>query len=193
MENVTREAWLNQAAQELKPLYQEHKYAVPDNLHISCGFPSRSALSGKKQRIGECWSDEASDTKQFEIFISPVLADSVKVLDVLAHELVHAIVGHKAKHGAIFRKCAQAIGLEGKMTSTHAGDALKAKLEAIAAKLGAYPHGALHAMTNGKDKQSTRLLKCECPKCGYTVRVTKKWLDVGEPLCASGHGPMLPA
>ena len=32
-------------------------------------------------------------------------------------------------------------------------------------------------------KQSARMLKAECPECGYTIRLTKKWADVGLPSC----------
>jgi len=28
-------------------------------------------------------------------------------------------------------------------------------------------------------KQSTRMLKTECSECGYTIRLTKKWADLG--------------
>lgn len=40
-------------------------------------------------------------------------------------------------------------------------------------------------------KQTTRLKKCECKAegCGYTVRVTQKWLEVGPPHCPL-HGAM---
>jgi hypothetical protein len=28
------------------------------------------------------------------------------------------------------------------------------------------------------------MLKCECSTCGYTVRITRKWLDAaGPPIC----------
>jgi hypothetical protein len=27
------------------------------------------------------------------------------------------------------------------------------------------------------------MLKAECPECGYTVRLAKKWADVGLPSC----------
>ena len=37
---------------------------------------------------------------------------------------------------------------------------------------------------------SSRLLKVACGTCGYTVRVTRKWLDVGLPHCPE-HGPMV--
>src|SRR3970282_413591 len=124
--------------------------------------------------------------KVFEVFISPTLAEPVKVLDVLTHELVHATVGLKAKHGKLFKRCALAVGLEGKMRSTHAGDALVKLLTGHAKTLGHYPHDELEHMTTGERKQGTRLLKAECGACGYTGRVTRKWLDAaGAPLCPS--------
>lgn len=30
---------------------------------------------------------------------------------------------------------------------------------------------------------TTRLVRCECPKCGYLVRTTRKWLDIAVPTC----------
>lgn len=38
-------------------------------------------------------------------------------------------------------------------------------------------------------KQTTRLRKAECGECGYNVRVTSKWLEVGPPHCPQ-HGAM---
>jgi hypothetical protein len=36
------------------------------------------------------------------------------------------------------------------------------------------------------------LLKAYCEKCGYTVRVTSKWLAVGLPACGDRkHGRMV--
>jgi hypothetical protein len=180
----TREQWLNAATDKLRPLFKQAGYEVPANVRTTCGFPHKSAFASR-QRIGECWSDTASEGKVFEIFISPVKADPVEVLDVLAHELVHATVGLAAKHNGPFRKCATAIGLEGKMTSTHAGKELKGRLQDIAEALGPYPHKKLtKSMTNGEKKQTTRLIKCECNECGYTVRTTQAWLDLaGAPIC----------
>lgn len=45
--------------------------------------------------------------------------------------------------------------------------------------------------STAKPKQTTRLKKCECQECGYTVRVTQKWLEVGPPHCPE-HGAMTP-
>lgn len=30
----------------------------------------------------------------------------------------------------------------------------------------------------------------ECPECGYTVRTTQKWLDVGAPFCPTDNIPL---
>ncbi|WP_323162822.1 hypothetical protein [Stenotrophomonas maltophilia] len=38
-------------------------------------------------------------------------------------------------------------------------------------------------------KQTTRLHKASCSECGYTVRVTSKWLEIGPPHCPA-HGAM---
>lgn len=34
-----------------------------------------------------------------------------------------------------------------------------------------------------KGPQTTRMRKCWCEKCGYTIRTTAKWLATGVPLC----------
>ena len=31
-----------------------------------------------------------------------------------------------------------------------------------------------------------RQLKAVCKECGYTVRVTRKWLNIGVPVCPCG-------
>ena len=70
-----------------------------------------------------------------------------------------------------------------KWTECNPGEELAEKLEKIGEKLGPYPHASL--MINKREgKQTTRLLKVQCPECGYVARVTRKWLDeVGGPLC----------
>ena len=35
-------------------------------------------------------------------------------------------------------------------------------------------------------KQGTRLKKVECISCGYVVRITQKWIDIGLPVCVCG-------
>lgn len=187
-----REAWLNSVCTMLRDHFEDSGYTIPSNVRMTCGFPSRSAISTKNQRIGECWSDSMSDGKVFEIFISPVLDNTQRVVDVLAHELIHATVGLKASHGPAFKKCATAIGLTGKMTATIAGPKFLAWYDSAKdAFPGDYPHERLNA-SNRPKKQTTRLVKCVCDECGYVARTTLKWIEqAGAPVCPiDGHGEM---
>ncbi len=50
-------------------------------------------------------------------------------------------------------------------------------------KLGPYPHHSLNPIVKDK-KQGIRLIKAECPGCGYIIRTTRKWFEgVGLPIC----------
>ncbi len=135
----TREQWLSEATTELRTLFKQHGVDLPLEVRSSCGFPSKSALSNKNRRIGECWSARASADKHAEIFISPTISDSMRVLDILAHELVHACHPNDG-HGKLFKRTALAIGLEGKMTATVAGEKFKLWATPVLEKLGIYPH-----------------------------------------------------
>ena len=181
----TREEWLNKAETKLRPLFKQAGFNIPPNIRVSCGWPSARGTSSKNKTIGQCWSSNNSGDGTFEIFISPVLEDSCRVLDVLAHELVHATVGLECGHKGDFRRCAVGIGLTGKMTATTASEELKAKLGEIVSVIGEYPHAQLSA--SSLKKQSTRLIKAECNGCGMVIRTTQKWIDeTGLPECACG-------
>ena len=182
----TREEWLGRMVDALRPTFAEHGYPLPERIRVSCGWPSRSALSRKAKRIGEAWSHRCSGDGAHETFLSPVLADPIDVGAVLVHELVHHAVGVEHGHKGPFRKLAVAVGLTGRMTATTAGDALRAHLHALAERLGPYPHAVLTG-TDGRKKQPTRMLKVTCADCGCIVRMTRQWLDtVGAPTCACG-------
>jgi len=106
-------------------------------------------------------------------------------LDVLVHEAVHAVDDCQSGHKEAFKRTALAVGLEGKMTATHAGDKLKAELERIIKVLPPLTHGALDLST--RKKQPTRLVKLECDNCGMIIRTTAKWIEqTGNPDCACG-------
>jgi hypothetical protein len=176
-----REAWLNQAVIELKPLFKQKGYEMPV-LRVSCGFASTGSL----RHIGQCFPTTLSETGENEIFISPVLDQPVEVLETLVHEIVHAIDDCKNSHGKAFKKIAIALGLEGKMRSTHAGTNLKAKLSEIGEHLGDYPHQKIN-IRKPQRKSVVQRPKARCEECGYEVRVLKKWQHLGPPYCPQ-HG-----
>ena len=181
---ATREEWLERMTTALRPKFKKAGYALPRRVRVSCGWPAEGALR-KEMRIGECWVASASEGGTPEIFVSPALADSVQVAGTLVHELIHAVLPEKEDHGKKFRAAMAPLGLEGKATATTIGDELRAELAGIVKEIGPYPHARIKFNRRTK-KQSTRLLKAACPECGYTIRVTAKWVEVGLPTCVCG-------
>lgn len=192
MKHETRESWLNAAADVIRKNFadefgQHFQTAGAmhlDNLLVSAGFPSKMGLTN---RIGECWRAEASgDKTQHHIFINPRLEDPIEVVATLAHEMVHAADNGENGHKGPFTKMVRAMGLEGKPTATFAGEDFKAFVEKVLVEVGEYPHVKLVSVAAPK-KQTTRMLKVEAKCCGYTVRTTQKWLEIGSPMCPCGN------
>jgi hypothetical protein len=187
-----RALWLHKAAVMLTPLIDgvSQHGNVPDNLRYSVGFPKGGGGKGATT-IGQCWGPQSSADGHAEIFISPVLGvtddsaafdETVNVLQILAHELIHACVGVEAGHKKPFKQVAVAIGLEGKMTATVAGPLFVETVRGWIGEHGFFPMGKLAVAKRGS--KGSRLVKCECSDCGYVARVTRKWLDqAGAPIC----------
>lgn len=196
---MTREDWLAQAAdliytQLITPLAV---MKPGQRFQVSCGFPSRGALSASRRRVGECWAAEScTDGKTRHIFITPLMDELIDgtgdgVLPTLVHELVHTVSppGHRGE----FRRIALAIGLEGKMSASVVGRELGEKLMRLVQPLGPYPHARIDPRTQRK-VQKCRFVKVEavnCTACSYVARTTRKWLDeVGQLRCPHGS-PMV--
>lgn len=184
----TREEWLTELTDMLRPLFAATDYPLPEKIRASCGFPSKGALAKKAKRIGEAWSSDQSEDQHFETFVTPMISDPLEVAAIQVHELCHCAAGLACKHRKPFTTVAKAVGLEGKMTATVAGEALLATLGEIVEEIGPYSHAKLVYNSNPK-KQGTRMILVRCPKlgCGYQVRTTKKWLEVGVPTCPCGE------
>jgi hypothetical protein len=165
---------------------------LPAQLRIAIGFTSSRRRS---RSTGECWNNQCSEDRHFEIFIRPDLGDSkdlmpMLVAEILGHELVHAAVGVAAGHGREFRRVARDIGLVGQMKATMAGPEFQKDMEQILAAAGPLPHGRLHlnvgasSHSNKRKKRYSSRISCVCGNCGFTVHTTRKWLNLaGAPLC----------
>jgi hypothetical protein len=187
---MLREEWLIESVSLMRNrLFRGHGFDVPEKIRISVGFP-RGARGGGSGAIGQCWSQVASADEHAEIFIHPLIEDPLRVLDIVAHELVHAVnfAAGQSGHGKVFKDIAVKVGLEGKMTETVAGERLLVDLRDFHRILGNYPHRSLATdAAAGPKKQGTRMLKLECAGCGYVVRTSQKWVDVGLPTCVCGE------
>lgn len=185
----TREQYLQSATTHLRKWYATLGYDLPV-IHASIGFPSTRATARQNQRIGECWHGDHQADGTPHIFISPVIEEGPRVLDILVHEHVHAFLPSGVGHKAPFALAMKALGLEGKPTATVAGEALTERLAKLDEKLGGYPHAALIPGDNRK-KQTTRLLKVWCEPCDYIVRMSRKPLEeLGPPICPGCNNNM---
>jgi hypothetical protein len=187
---ATREEWLGAAIEALRPTFDEIGQALPVKLRATCGWPTRGAISRKRRVIGECIAPTCSADGTTEVCVSPALAAPGDVLPVLVHELVHAsgIMTHRGK----FMPTCKRLGLDGKPTATVPGEDFAERYGPTLAALGAYPHAAIALQAKAAaERQSTRMLKCSCNRCGYTVRTSRKWVKIGLPSCVCGGGPMV--
>jgi hypothetical protein len=179
----TREGGLTEFHQRFSlPLFAEHGFNVPDNIRFSTGWPSVGALAKRKRRIGECWYPDSSAAQDHNIIVSLVRSDPFDVAETAIHEVCHTIAGADAGHKAPFKRVAVAVGLAGKMTATELGAELRERLHAFLPSIPPYPHAMVDG--SGRKKQSTRMLKALCPRCGeYLVRLSRKVADMGLPEC----------
>jgi hypothetical protein len=173
---MTREDWLNAFIDKARATFESVNAPLPINVRVAVGFTSKGV---RGTRIGEVWSDSASEDGHFEIFIKPTLEGAAPICATLTHELVHAAVGLAEGHGQAFKRVAMALGLQGKMTEVNASHDWYAWAIPIIEELGPMPYGALSTAgySSARRKQKTALLKLECPVCGWLARVTAKHID----------------
>jgi predicted Zn-ribbon and HTH transcriptional regulator len=184
---TTRELWLQNAVDLLSPIFKNKGYTIP-KIQVSCGFPS---TGNKSKHVGQCWGRSSTNDGTNQLFISPVLDESIQVLDTLVHELVHAVDDCMHHHGPEFKKIATDVGLQGLMREASAGPWLLEQLTAISRQLGKYPHSKINLAHSSSKKTGSRP-RAKCKKCGYEVTPLKKWLHMGPPLCPKHTTEMEP-
>lgn len=188
-----RETYLESAIAAFRRLFKdEGKLDIPE-VRVSCGFPA--GQRGSKKFLGQTWDRAAAKDGLAQIFLSPLIDETIPVLTQLAHELIHATLGNDEGHGPEFSRVARSIGLGGAMRATVATDILEIWMrENIVSQLGEYPHAKLSLDDRekaGVAKQTTRMFKCVCKKTGYLCRVSREWLDkYGPPVSPATKKPM---
>ena len=155
-----REAWLQGAAAFLIDYLVERELPRVE-VRVSCGWPVRGGVS-RRTVIGQCFPPSASKDGKPQIFISPLLSDSIDVLGTLLHELIHASFGCRFGHGKEFSQAARRVGLAGPPTATTVGDVLRSVLFAYVEQVGPYPHAAITVKPKDKVGSRLRLYQCGC-------------------------------
>lgn len=191
---TVREAWLQRAARSMAKSWKKLGVEVPADVAVTCGFPGGGSPN---KRIGECWPRQRSTRGVNEVMINPILDQPLTVLDVLGHELLHAVDDCKSKHGKGFSKNSRAVGYSGGKHSSAETKAAKAALVALAKVLGPYPHGEV-IIVKKQQKESAGLHKFQCAVAGEgeaadVLYSTAKMVEVhGIPVCRCHGEPMVP-
>lgn len=192
---ATREEWLQLVADEVRPLFRQLANVDVPPFAVSIGWPHG------KRTIGECWPRQSSADKLNHVFIAPT-SDANQAVVTLIHEMCHVVDDAQNGHGAPFIKIAKAVGLvpHGGTSWLTAEAGLELITTTIAPMVGPkadfpkYPHGILLPREKAEKKQGTRMIKimCEDTGCGYTLRTTQKWIDLGLPSCYCGSDMEVP-
>ena len=198
----TREEWLSRAIELMRPEFEAAGAPLPERLAVSCIWPSENPQT----MIGECWVAEASSRGSVEVFISPGPRPGRRRPGRARHPAARA--GTRGRSPRPRQGVQGAGGGAGPERADDGNDRQPraARLHQLdrAAPAGLLPTRRHHRARRDRGsadrarrqadhpaprrpakKQSTRMLKAECPECGYTIRLAKKWADIGLPSCPS--------
>lgn len=183
----TREEYLVQAVEELRPVFASIGYGLPNHIRVACGFP----LDAKRTKaLGQYFPASLSKDGSHQVFISPKLDKPVEVIEALIHRLAQAHVG-TAGQASTFQVIVRLMLLKPMGVGRNAWAVTKGEsnfahaYESIIDSLGEYPNSELD-WEKALKKQGTRMLKATCPSCEYHVRLTKSMAGIGMPTCPCG-------
>jgi len=170
--NSVRTKWLEKAWLTLKSKFG---LDAPDKVQISFGFcasGNRKSSATGRQTLGQCTNDLIQNgdktEKQALVSVHPVNFKSpVDVLLVMLHEMIHAtgINNHRKE----FSTLAAGVGFTKPWTQPHPTPELAQRLGGMLEQIGDFPEG-WGDLPPSKPKQTTRMLKYECPVCSEIIR-----------------------
>ena len=165
---MTREQWLTVAAIRLgRTVVSLTSAETPENVRWSVGIPAKKRGRGARGTGQGFFSIHASGEStggQREVFVSPTLD------------------GERAGAAVLVALCEIAAATGGRASGLTLETATPVA-DAVLRSMPAYPHDAMRDTRTAGGSTGSRLVKASCPGCGYTVRVTRKWIAVGLPLC----------
>ena len=185
---MTREEWLHTAARLLlDEVILPETIAPRPPFRVSCGWPEGRRSAGA---IGVCYRRDRSADGHNEIFVSPNAADAALVIEILLHELIHAVDDCRDGHKGRFAEIALKVGFQRPLTTRNPNPSLEELCRFYAAELGEYPHAQLQKTDDddGEAGNGNRQLKLECGHCGIIMRasravIKKIGVDAACPAC----------
>ena len=169
---MNREQWLNNAMQSFALIINGNSSnGLPDKIKVSCSLTTKRDKKTPSETIHAKHSADGT----FNILISPLIADPIEVCKQLAIQLVNCAT---CDSNADFNRLCNALQFENTIPDTQFAIAFGE----LISELGDYPHAEVSLPDTAK--QSTRLLKAHCPKCGMKIWLTQKWINQGLPICS---------
>jgi hypothetical protein len=105
------EVWLAEAVELLRPTFRAAGHEIPP-VHVSIGFTTTGYRFGSKRFTqAMCFARRMSVDGINEIYIAPVIQTAEGILDLLTHELIHAVLDCHHGHGPEFQKIATGVAL----------------------------------------------------------------------------------
>lgn len=180
-----REAWLSRLAEGMASWFVDLGHPLP-TFRIVSGFPSGGE---RGHDVAEVWSDDGGAS--YTILVRPDTRDRIRLAAGLAHKLARIAAGPDDTDSQVFRRIAVSVGLRGRKTEEPPGALFRKLAKPVLRAVGPLPPspaGPPDALR--RPKQSTRLVKVSCARCGYVARVSRKWLDQSGPPHCPDHGAM---
>ena len=124
-----RNLWLAQAVTELRVYFTSVGLPLPSKVLVTVG---RTVLTEYGPALGQCTPARSRADRLPLITVNETLTDSVQILSVLTHELIHAADDCQCQHGPWFTAWARALGLIGPSNTSYPSPSLRSKLESMA-------------------------------------------------------------
>tara|TARA_B100000575_G_C23124478_1_gene651266 strand:+ start:131 stop:829 length:699 start_codon:yes stop_codon:yes gene_type:complete len=174
--------WLQDALPELqKRVFGPAKLEIPKRLRLNVGMMPGKA-GAKNRTLGVCYKARVNNGVNLitlNIASPDAMETSERILDILCHEIIHAIDDCENGHGPVFKKMAEAIGLKGPMRSTTATPELTKTLAKVVKSIGAFPEKPI-TLTQRQDKNRMLKLICEGTEdivCNHIIRASAQQIE----------------
>ena len=139
----SKETYIKAAFEKIIPLFRESGLPIDEideRIQIKYADIAPKWAGLCQSRISGYYPQE-----EHEILISNTIDNGFDAIDVLIHEVCHAIQFHLygdevRPHGKEFKVIAEAVGLTGKMTRASANHELGIKIKKWEKEIGVYPH-----------------------------------------------------
>jgi len=171
-DNITRESWLNGAAQLIFLDILNPVTDIQPDVRVSMG-------DAKQKQPARSHPRSASTASVNEIYISAYTSDTLLVLTALTRELIHACDDHQSGLKGFYAHTARQIGLLAPYKELNPTGKLSAQLQDIHALLGDIPHSALIPANLKQQKgRNNSKLTCTSSQCDFKSNLSNKWAQV---------------